>query len=174
MSWYIDACNACNRVHENLIDGWRVACDAFPNGRPWDWSKGMNKLNEPCNNGIGFQAGRDFLGEFVFREQWPKIRKEFSPADRPPLKVSVANKNRNLSINHKALLTYIEAFRATLQNPEDIYLRGVEVGATRVCIAISVASVEKLYRIRSFYTYHDKKVKIPLGDKITFGKRKYL
>ena len=113
------------------------------------------------------------MGEFVFREQWPKIRKEFSPADRPPLKVSVANKKRTLSISHKALLTYIEAFRGKIRNPEDVYMRGAEVGATRVCIAIGAASVEKLYRIRRFYMYHDKKVKISLGDRITFGKRKY-
>ncbi len=172
MSIHFGVCDACDRVHKKLIDGWLPACDAFPNGWPLGWTKKENKLDDPCNNGIGFQAGSDFMGEFIFREQWPKIRKEFSPADRPPLKVSVANKNRKFSIEHKALLTYIEAFRHKLQEPEDVYVRGAEVGANRVCIAIGAASIEKMHRIRRFYMYHDKKVKISLGDRITFGKRK--
>lgn len=65
-------------------------------------------------------------------------------------------RKRNLSIEHKALLTYIEAFRNKLQDPEDVYVRGAEVGVTRVCIAIGT-SIEKMQRIRSFYKYHDKR-----------------
>lgn len=48
-------CDRCIHQREN-IDGWKAACDAFPDGIPMDLisKHDPSKLSE-CNNGIGYE-----------------------------------------------------------------------------------------------------------------------
>ena len=48
-------CDQCAHKREN-IDGWKCACDAFPDGIPIDlmFKSDPSKLSE-CNNGIGYE-----------------------------------------------------------------------------------------------------------------------
>lgn len=48
-------CDQCAHQREN-IDGWKCACDAFPDGIPIDlmFKSDPSKLSE-CNNGIGYE-----------------------------------------------------------------------------------------------------------------------
>lgn len=51
---YITDCANC--IHQgSLIDGWRSCCDAFPNGRPFDFDYSKVKEIKECNNGIGYE-----------------------------------------------------------------------------------------------------------------------
>ena len=45
-------CVKCKHQREN-IDGWKCACDAFPDGIPSDF-KGRS-LGQECANGIGYE-----------------------------------------------------------------------------------------------------------------------
>ena len=58
---YIDyPCDRCVHQREN-IDGWRCACDAFPDGTPdWIYRTNIRNLKE-CNNGIGYEKKSDEL-----------------------------------------------------------------------------------------------------------------
>ncbi len=48
-------CEECIHLRKN-IDGWRMACDAFPNGFPKGFLKRVDVTKIPeCNNGIGFE-----------------------------------------------------------------------------------------------------------------------
>jgi len=48
------ACDLCKHQRDN-IDGWKCACDAFPEGIPnWIYRTNPQKLDE-CNNGIKFE-----------------------------------------------------------------------------------------------------------------------
>ena len=51
----IDDCATC--VHNRLtkIDGWKPACDAFPEGIPLGFPTGNAKNLKECNNGIGYE-----------------------------------------------------------------------------------------------------------------------
>lgn len=53
------ACDSCIHQREN-IDGWKCACDAFPEGIPGEWitKKNPRKYKE-CNNGIGYEKKTD-------------------------------------------------------------------------------------------------------------------
>lgn len=49
-------CEKCKHIHSNLIDGWNVACDAFPKGFPKGFPFNVNVTElEECNNGIKFE-----------------------------------------------------------------------------------------------------------------------
>ena len=61
---------------------------------------------------------------------------------------------RKLSIEHKALLVYIDAYRDKLADP-DMYAKGKSTGAREICKAIGIPK-EKLKRIRNFYRNHDR------------------
>jgi len=48
-------CDSCKHKHEILIDDWKVACDAFPDGMPKGWfNVDVTKLKE-CANGIKYE-----------------------------------------------------------------------------------------------------------------------
>ena len=48
-------CDNCIHQREK-IDGWKCACDAFPDGTPFEiYKKNVEELKE-CNNGIGYVA----------------------------------------------------------------------------------------------------------------------
>lgn len=49
-----DDCSRCVHLRP-LIDGWKYACDAFPNGHPYDFPIGKASELEECNNGIKFE-----------------------------------------------------------------------------------------------------------------------
>lgn len=52
-------CDRC--IHKRkLIDGWKYACDAFPDGIPSDYifKFDVTKLPE-CNNGIGYEPRKE-------------------------------------------------------------------------------------------------------------------
>ena len=49
------ACDLCIHQREN-IDGWKCACDAFPDGIPARIILHSNPRKMPeCNNGIGYE-----------------------------------------------------------------------------------------------------------------------
>lgn len=51
-------CDSCIHQREN-IDGWKCACDAFPDGTPdWIYRTNIRNLKE-CNNGIGYEKKSD-------------------------------------------------------------------------------------------------------------------
>jgi len=53
-------CDSCKHEHDELIDGWNVSCEAFPNGMPKGWpSLDVTKLKE-CANGIKYEP-KDIL-----------------------------------------------------------------------------------------------------------------
>ena len=47
-------CDRCARAHEELVDGWLVACDAYPDGIPTKFFLSGDDRTV-CNNGIGFE-----------------------------------------------------------------------------------------------------------------------
>ena len=48
-------CDECIHIHEKLVDGWKPACDAFPEGIPDSvYEINVTKLKE-CNNGIKYE-----------------------------------------------------------------------------------------------------------------------
>lgn len=48
------ACERCKHSRD-LIDGWNMACDAFPEGLPPKFlDKDVENMPE-CNNGIGYE-----------------------------------------------------------------------------------------------------------------------
>ena len=48
------ACDSCIHAREN-IDGWKCACDAFPDGIPARILKTDPRKLPACNNGIGYE-----------------------------------------------------------------------------------------------------------------------
>lgn len=69
---YITACAACKHQRE-LLNGWKTACDAFPDGIPMDYSVPYDKLKEPCNNGIGFEVEDEELARIVLGKHYEKL-----------------------------------------------------------------------------------------------------
>lgn len=56
----IDDCSNCK--HERpLKDGWRFACDAFPDGAPRNFPFGKVKELKECHNGIGYEPKEEKL-----------------------------------------------------------------------------------------------------------------
>lgn len=53
------ACDSCIHQREN-IDGWKCACDAFPEGisKKFLFEIDPRKIKE-CNNGIGYEEKSD-------------------------------------------------------------------------------------------------------------------
>ena len=52
-------CDSCIHQREN-IDGWKCACDAFPDGIPVDYMlKSDPSKQKECNNGIGYEKKSD-------------------------------------------------------------------------------------------------------------------
>ena len=52
-------CDSCIHQREN-IDGWKCACDAFPDGIPVDYMlKSDPSKRKECNNGIGYEKKSD-------------------------------------------------------------------------------------------------------------------
>ena len=52
---YINDCTFCVHNKGVKIDGWKAACDAFPDGIPLEfYTKNASNLSE-CNNGIGYE-----------------------------------------------------------------------------------------------------------------------
>jgi hypothetical protein len=49
-------CDECVHCRRELVDGWKSACDAFPDGTPLNYLFDIDpaKLSE-CANGIGFE-----------------------------------------------------------------------------------------------------------------------
>ena len=48
-------CDNCKHQREN-IDGWKCACDAFPEGIPGRFFRDVDPSKLPeCNNGIKFE-----------------------------------------------------------------------------------------------------------------------
>lgn len=47
-------CSECKH-RRPLLDGWKSCCDAFPNGRPFDFDYSAVKHLKECNNGIKFE-----------------------------------------------------------------------------------------------------------------------
>ena len=48
-------CDRCKHQRPN-IDGWKCACDAFPDGMPIGFYTRSDIMNLPeCNNGIGYE-----------------------------------------------------------------------------------------------------------------------
>lgn len=65
------ACDACKHIHRELIDGWKAGCDAFPDGIPMGFMRTKDqKINELCNNGIGFELGDEDMAEAVFGKDY--------------------------------------------------------------------------------------------------------
>ena len=56
MAFYLWHCCECKNVHEELKDGWRLTCDAFPEGIPREYVKDFDvrKIAE-CKNGIKYE-----------------------------------------------------------------------------------------------------------------------
>lgn len=52
---YISDCCECKHQRDELLDGWRPCCDAFPDGIPLDFKFGKAKEMKECNNNIGFE-----------------------------------------------------------------------------------------------------------------------
>ena len=48
-------CDKCIHEHEELLDGWNMACDAFPDGIPYELVFGDAEIRSECNNGIRFE-----------------------------------------------------------------------------------------------------------------------
>lgn len=59
-----DHCSACKHIRDN-IDGWKMACDAFPDGIPNEIllmkKEEWTKMRE-CNNGIGYEKDKPWGG----------------------------------------------------------------------------------------------------------------
>lgn len=52
-------CDKCRHQREN-IDGWKCACDAFPDGIPTDYIMTIKEENaKECNNGIGYEPDEE-------------------------------------------------------------------------------------------------------------------
>lgn len=51
----IPDCVYCKHNRKELVCGWKGACDAFPEGIPYDFDLGSVRKNKECNNGIGFE-----------------------------------------------------------------------------------------------------------------------
>lgn len=56
-------CDKCIHHKKGLLDGWKVCCDAFPEGIPPKWaiSRKSNHVTI-CNNNIGYEAETDRIG----------------------------------------------------------------------------------------------------------------
>ena len=58
----LDPCSYCIHKREELIDGWLLACEAFPDGIPTN----DNPLRHTfCNGEIGFQIPESRVEEFL-------------------------------------------------------------------------------------------------------------
>lgn len=49
----ISDCNNCKHKRENI--GFQMACEAFPDGIPYDFDESKVKDIKECNNGIGYE-----------------------------------------------------------------------------------------------------------------------
>ncbi len=58
MTCIID-CAFCKHRRNSKKDGWIPTCDAFPDGRPLDFSYAGLKERKDCGNGIGFEPKED-------------------------------------------------------------------------------------------------------------------
>ena len=69
------ACDACKHIHDELIDGWIPACDAFPRGIPkiGFMETKDQKIKEPCNNGVSFELGNENMAKAVFGKEYKKL-----------------------------------------------------------------------------------------------------
>ena len=59
-------CDKCKRKLSR-IDGWRSACEAFPEGIPLDFDG--NQEGEECNNGIVYDPDPDLVKVFDFAKR---------------------------------------------------------------------------------------------------------
>ena len=48
-------CDRCKYSHNELLDGWKPACDAFPDGIPVSMLHVKVEELPECNNGIKFE-----------------------------------------------------------------------------------------------------------------------
>lgn len=49
-------CAGCRNKNEELYEGWRTACKAFPEGIPSEYIDDIDYKNKKvCNNGIGYE-----------------------------------------------------------------------------------------------------------------------
>jgi hypothetical protein len=49
-------CDNCVHCHSDLVDGWKPACDAFPDGTPAEYRLYIDPAELPeCADGIGFE-----------------------------------------------------------------------------------------------------------------------
>ena len=66
-------CDKCIHQREN-IDGWKCACDAFPDGIPVDYMlKSDPSKQKECNNGIGHEKQKGEVSSALFRELYPIV-----------------------------------------------------------------------------------------------------
>ena len=60
----LSICDKCKHEHEELYDGWMIACDAFPKGHiPREITKYANEgddIIKNCANGIGFEPKSEY------------------------------------------------------------------------------------------------------------------
>lgn len=54
----IPCCDQCIHLRKEKIDGYKVACDAFPNGIPGEHLKKDIEHLKECNNSIGFETSK--------------------------------------------------------------------------------------------------------------------
>lgn len=55
---YIPPCDYCKNKLP-LIDGWKMACRAFPDGIPYDFDMLYSDEKEECNNGFKYEPEED-------------------------------------------------------------------------------------------------------------------
>ena len=70
MSFIFWNCDLCKHQREN-IDGWRCACDAFPEGIPRELLFTSKKTKDmvDCNNGIGFEIKEEYKNDPIFNKE---------------------------------------------------------------------------------------------------------
>ena len=56
-------CDSCKYVHKKLLDGWNVACDAFPEGMPTGWLKVDVTVLEECANGYRYEPKKKLTNQ---------------------------------------------------------------------------------------------------------------
>ncbi len=49
------SCDRCIHAHKELLNGWKPACDAFPDGIPVSMLDVIPEKLPECNNGIRFE-----------------------------------------------------------------------------------------------------------------------
>lgn len=49
----VSPCSNCKHKREKI--GFQMACDAFPDGMPYDFNDDIVEEIKECNNGIGYE-----------------------------------------------------------------------------------------------------------------------